>query len=234
MNSNKKPRVIAVIPCLNEEKFIAAIVTGALPHVGRVLVVDDGSTDNTAAVARAAGAQVIQHGSRQGAGAATRTGLEEALRASAEVMVTLDGDGQHNPLEIPQLVQPITGRTADLVIGSRFLCAAAVPRYRKLGIDLITWMYNAGHNEKITDAQSGFRAYSVKALKVISITDAGFGFSVQSLVQARKHKLKIVEVPISCIYHNAGSTEDPLKHGTAVVLSVLRTRLSEEVIHKKR
>jgi glycosyltransferase involved in cell wall biosynthesis len=234
MHSAEKHNVIAVIPCLNEELFIAGIVSGALAHVDGVMVIDDGSTDATVSAAQKAGAEVIQHGSRLGAGAATRTGFEAALKSGAEIVVTLDGDGQHNPLEIPQLIQPVIDQGARLVIGSRFLCAAEVPRYRKLGIDLITWMYNTGHEEKITDAQSGFRAYSREALKVIHLTDRGFGFSIQSLVQVRKHGLKIVEVPVSCIYHGTGSSEDPITHGTAVLLSVLRTRLNEEVFHRKR
>jgi len=220
-------KIIAVIPCLDEENFIEDIVSRALVHVDRVLVIDDGATDATAAVAQKAGAEVISHAIRKGAGAATRTGFEAALKLGADIVVTLDGDGQHNPDEIPLLVQPVREGKADLVIGSRFLRAAEVPRYRKFGIDMITWMYNFGSNVKITDAQSGFRAHSRRLLESVSITHDDFGFSVDVLVQARKKGLLIKEVPISCIYHDQGSTENPVIHGLSVAAAVAWIRITK-------
>jgi glycosyltransferase involved in cell wall biosynthesis len=221
--------VIAIIPCLNEERFIGSVVSKAVKHVDKVIVVDDGSTDATAKVAREAGAEVISHKVRQGAGAATRTGFEAALKYGAGVVVTLDGDGQHNPDEIQSVVQPVLSGNADLVIGSRFLCAAKVAFHRKFGIDFITWLYNVGHKDKIVDGQSGFRAYGRKALEVIKITYPGFGFSIQTLVQPRNYKLKIMEVPISCIYHEEGSTQDPISHGLSVAWAVVKIRMKEEL-----
>ena len=222
-------RVVAVIPCLNEETYLGEVVNKTLNHVNAVIVVDDGSTDATAHVAGIAGADVISHSAKQGAGAATRTGFQAALRAGATIVVTLDGDGQHNPDEIPVLLAPILDGKADLVIGSRFLYDAKVPRLRKLGIDIITWLYNVGHKDKIADGQSGFRAYNRKALEVIKITYPGFGFSIQSLVQPRKSKLRITEVPVSCIYHDAGSTQDPITHGLSVAWAVVKIRIKEEL-----
>ncbi len=226
VNSNK---VVAIIPCLNEERFIGDVVARAIQHVDKVIVVDDGSSDNTAKAASLSGAEVISHGTRQGAGSATRTGFNAALKYGAEIVVSLDGDGQHNPDEIPAVVQPVLAGKADLVIGSRFLCTADVPVHRKFGIDAITWLYNVGHKEKIVDGQSGFRAYSRKALEVIKITYPGFGFSIQTLVQPRKNKLKITEVPVSCIYHDAGSTQDPISHGLGVAWAVIKIRMKEEL-----
>ena len=225
VNRNK---IVAIIPCLNEERFIGDVVARAIKHVDKVIVVDDGSSDNTAIVASQSGAEVISHGTRQGAGAATRTGFNAAIKYGAEIVVSLDGDGQHNPDEIPDVVKPVLAGKADLVIGSRFLCTAEVPVHRKFGIDAITWLYNVGHKEKIVDGQSGFRAYSRKALEVIKITYPGFGFSIQTLVQPRKNKLKITEVPISCIYHDAGSTQDPVTHGFSVAWAVIKIRMKEE------
>ena len=227
---NTTYEVIAIIPCLNEERFIGGVVDKVIKYVDKVIVVDDGSTDGTAAGARDAGAEVISHKTRQGAGAATRTGLNAAIKYGAAVAVTLDGDGQHNADETPGVLKPVLEGTADLVIGSRFLCAAEVPYHRKFGIDIITWLYNVGHRDKIADAQSGFRAYSRKALEVIKITYPGFGFSIQSLVQPRKNKLIIVEVPISCIYHDDGSTQDPITHGLSVAWAVVTIRLREELL----
>jgi glycosyltransferase involved in cell wall biosynthesis len=226
VNRNK---IVAIIPCLNEERFIGDVVARAIKHVDKVIVVDDGSSDNTAIVASQSGAEVISHGTRQGAGAATRTGFNAAIKYGAEIVVSLDGDGQHNPDEIPDVVQPVMAGKADLVIGSRFLCTAEVPVHRKFGIDAITWLYNVGHKDKIVDGQSGFRAYSRKALEVIKITYPGFGFSIQTLVQPRKNKLKITEVPISCIYHDAGSTQDPITHGFSVAWAVIKIRMKEEL-----
>lgn len=222
-------KIIAIIPCLNEERFIADIVERARKQVAAVIVVDDGSTDGTAAAALNAGAEVIKHGTRQGAGAATRTGFEAALKHGADIAVTLDGDGQHNPDEIPQLIQPVIKGQADLVIGSRFLRKADVPRYRKFGIDVITFMYNFGCRDRTVDGQSGFRAYSRKAMLAINITRTGFGFSIQTLVQARKHGMRIREAPVSCIYHDAGSTQNPITHGLGVAWEVVKIRIQEEL-----
>jgi len=227
MNSAEKPAIFAVIPCLNEEKFIAAIVTGALPHVGRVLVVDDGSTDATSSVAREAGAEVISHATRRGAGAATRSGFEAALQRGADIVITLDGDGQHNPAEIPLLLQPLLQDKADLVIGSRFINHETnIPAYRKLGVDFITWMYNLCVKSKVTDAQSGFRAFSRKLLESIDITHDDFSFSVEVLVKARRKGFRIAEVPVTCLYHEQGSTSNPVTHGFSVVIAVIGIRLS--------
>lgn len=227
-------KAIAVIPCLNEERFIGKVVAEAIKHVNKVIVIDDGSNDRTSAVAASAGAEVIKHVTRQGAGTATKTGFIEALRSGADIVVTLDGDGQHDASEIPIIVQPIREGKADFVIGSRFLYPANVPRYRKFGIDVITWLYNLGWKEKIVDAQSGFRAYSRKTIEAIDITYPGFEFSIQSLVRARKKRLKIVEAPVSCIYHDAGSTQNPITHGLSVLWGIVKIRLKEELFRTGR
>jgi glycosyltransferase involved in cell wall biosynthesis len=225
-------KAVAVIPCLNEEKFIGEVVMRAVKYVDEVIVINDASTDHTSAVAAAAGATVIRHDKSQGAGAGTRTGFKSALEHGADIVVTLDGDGQHDADEIPLLIQPIAAGEADIVIGSRFLKEAKVARYRKFGIDLITWAYNFGHREKIIDSQSGFRAHSRRAVEAMHITYPGFGFSIQTLVQARKKGLKIVERPISCIYHAEGSTLNPVVHGVGVMWAILKIRLKEELFSR--
>lgn len=234
MSAAKEMKCIAVIPCLNEERFIGNVVTRAKKHVDEVIVVDDGSTDNTSSIAEAAGATVVKHDKSRGAGAGTRTGFEAAIKKKAEIIVTLDGDGQHNADEIPILIQPVINGEADIVVGSRFLKEAKVARYRKFGIDVITWAYNFGHQSKIIDAQSGFRAHSRKAAEAMSITCPGFGFSIQTLVQARKKRLTIVERPISCIYHDAGSTLNPVVHGLNVLWAVFKIRMKEELLNREK
>lgn len=226
MQSIDKPNIIAVIPCLNEENFIADIVSKSLPHVDRVLVIDDGSTDATSSMARKAGAEIISHATRRGAGAATRSGFEEAIKLGADIVVTLDGDGQHNPAEIPLLLLPLLQGQADLVIGSRFIeHKTNIPYYRKFGVDIITWMYNLGSKVRVTDAQSGFRAHSRKLLESVAITHDDFSFSVEVLVKARKKGFRIAEVPVSCLYHDQGSTSNPVLHGLGVAFAIARIRL---------
>jgi len=226
MRNKKNPTVIAVIPCLNEEHFIADIVNRAKKYVDMVIVIDDGSTDSTAMTASNAGAQVVSHPVSRGAGAATRSGFMKAMNDGAEIVVTLDGDGQHNPDEIPLLIEHAVTENADLVIGSRFNGAdVRIKRYRRFGIDVITFLYNIGASVKITDSQSGFRAHSRKLLENIRITENGFGFSVQVIIQARNKGMKISSVPITCIYHEDGSTLNPVRHGLGVAFAVVKHRL---------
>jgi glycosyltransferase involved in cell wall biosynthesis len=232
-----KPILIAAIPCLNEEQFIGAIVTRARKYVDRVIVIDDGSTDNTSEVAKAAGAEVVRHERRRGAGAATKSGFEAAKTNDADILVTLDGDGQHNPDEIPRVLAPILHNGADLVIGSRFLQPTQqtqatqrtqgtnIRRYRKFGIDVITWLYNFGSKLRVSDSQSCFRAHSRRLVEAMNITEKGFGFSVEVLIKARKKGFVIAEVPISCVYHSQGSSLNPVIHGLGVAFSVVKLRL---------
>ncbi|MDH5696408.1 MAG: glycosyltransferase family 2 protein [Dehalococcoidia bacterium] len=225
--SNDRPKIIAGIPAYNEEQFIGEVVSKARRYVDEVIVVDDGSTDNTSEAAQATGAEVIKHKTCQGAGAATKTAFEAAKRSHADILVTLDGDGQHNPDEIPQLLTPILNREADLVIGSRFLQSnlRQIPKYRKFGIDVITFFYNFGSKVRISDSQCCFRAHNRRLIEAVNITEAGFGFSVQVLIQARKKGFIIKEVPISCIYHSQGSSLNPITHGLVVAFDVIKHRL---------
>lgn len=225
--SRDKPKIIAAIPAYNEGQFIAKIVSKARRYIDKVIVVDDGSTDNTSKVARAAGAEVIRHKTNQGAGAAVRTAFKAAKRGHADILVTLDGDGQHNPDEIPRLLAPILDGEADLVIGSRFLRSnfRQMPRYRKFGIDVITFLYNLGSKLKVSDSQCCFRTQNRRLIEAVNITDTGFGFSVQVLIQARKRGFNIKEVPVSCIYHSQGSSLNPVAHGLGVAFSVIKHRL---------
>jgi glycosyltransferase involved in cell wall biosynthesis len=232
----REPRIVIVIPCLNEEQFVGDIVTRARKYADQVIVIDDGSTDHTAEAAEKAGAQVIKHEIRQGAGAATRTAFEAARRYNADALVTLDGDGQHNPDEIPRVLAPILSGEADLVIGSRFLQynLKDVPKYRKFGIDVITWLFNFGSKVKVTDSQCCFRAHSRRLIETANITENGFSFSVQVLIQARKNSLVIKDIPVSCIYHPQGSSLNPVVHGLGVAWGVVRLRLKNEQLTSKR
>jgi glycosyltransferase involved in cell wall biosynthesis len=219
-------KIFVAIPCLNEERFIGDIVQRARKYVDKVIVIDDGSADNTSVVARDAGAEVIKHQVSLGAGAATSSGFKAAKAQGADILVTIDGDGQHNPDEIPRLIQPIIEGKADFVIGSRFMGVSSnMQRYRKFGIDVITGLFNMGAKTGITDSQSGFRAHSRKLLETVEINENGFAFSIEVLAKARKKGLAMVAVPISCIYHNEGSSMNPLLHGLKVVWGVIQFRI---------
>jgi glycosyltransferase involved in cell wall biosynthesis len=225
----RRAKVIAAIPCYNEEQFIGNVVRRVSQYVDQVVVVDDGSRDRTAEVAEAAGAVVVRHDANKGPGGAYKTCLQVARENGVEVLITLDGDEQHDPDELPRLLQPLLDGEADLVVGSRFLDQYKVPRYRKFGIDVITFLYNVGSKAKVVDAQSCYRGYNRKALDKLRITEDGFGFSVELLVQARKNGLRIVEAPISCIYHEASHSMNPVLHGVGVALKVLQYRWLHEI-----
>jgi glycosyltransferase involved in cell wall biosynthesis len=232
-----RPKVIVAVPCLNEEQFIGDIVARARRYVDTVIVIDDGSTDNTSEAAQAAGAEVIRHERRQGAGAATRSAFETAKTHDADVLITLDGDGQHNPDEIPQVLAPVLSGEADLVIGSRFLQSTQrtnIRRYRRFGIDIITWLYNLGSKKKVSDSQSCFRAYSRRLLESIKIAENGFSFSVEVLIQARGKGFAIREVPVSCIYHSQGSSLNPIVHGLGVAWGIFKLRFINKLLVPER
>ncbi|MFH1382039.1 MAG: glycosyltransferase family 2 protein [Chloroflexota bacterium] len=221
-----KGKVIAAIPCFNTERFIGNVVSQTVKYVDQVIVIDDGSTDNTVEIARTAGAVVISHGMNKGYGEAIKSCLEAGRTNAASILVTLDGDGQHNPDQIPALLVPIRQGDADMVIGSRFLNdEVKIPAYRRFGIQVITFLFNVGSHAKVSDAQSGFRAYSQKALGSIWTTEAGMSISVETIIKARKAGLRIKEVPISCQYHRQSSTKNPMVHGLSVALAVIRLRL---------
>ena len=219
-------KVLAAIPCFNEAGFIADVVKGVRKFVPEVVVIDDGSTDGTVEAAQLAGAFVIKHPAQQGAGAATKTAFLTAMERDVDILVTLDGDAQHDPDDLPAVLAPALEGRADIVIGSRFLRPGyVVPAYRKFGIDVITWLFNIGSKVKVTDSQSGYRAYTRKAVESLVPTEPGFSFSVETLIEARRLGLRISEAPISCIYHEYGSTKNPVAHGLSVALAVARLRL---------
>lgn len=228
-------KVVAVIPCRNEGTTIGEVVAKTLRHVDEVLVIDNRSTDWTAVIAEEAGAHVYVC-TELGAGASTRLGMSYALnpKREADVIITLDGDGQHDPDDIPILLKG--SWEADVVIGSRFLNGGyRVPAYRKFGIDIITWLYNVGYRNKLTDGQSCFRVFSKGVAKWLlergDLVEDGFAFSTEWLVKARRAGYLMTEVPIRCIYHReyaANSSTHPFAHGFSVALKTVKWRLWEK------
>jgi hypothetical protein len=223
-----QPFVVVGIPAFNEEHSIARVVLESLRFADAVVVCDDGSSDMTGEIAERLGAEVIKHEHNLGYGAAIRSLFERARELGADVLVTIDADGQHDPKEIPNVVKPITKGVADVVIGSRFIDAhgtAEMPTYRRFGARLITKLANGSSKNSVSDAQSGFRAYNKEAVERLSVVEAGMGASVEILLEASKHDLKICEIPSSCKYSTgdvATSAENPVTHGLSVVMSIIR------------
>jgi len=230
---SKKPLVIAAIPAFNEERTIAKVVYLAQKHVDKVIVCDDGSSDLTGEIAKSLGAELIRHERNLGYGAAIQSLFRRARELDVDVMVTLDADGQHDPGEIPMLVEPVLEGKADIVVGSRFLVDSgktnSVPKYRRLGIKAITGLTGAASKSGVSDTQSGFRAYGRKALDGLRLNEKGMGVSVEVLMEAEKQGLSVVEVPIECAYRGIEkpSTHDPLRHGASVVMSIVRLVVEE-------
>ena len=220
-----RQKVIVTIPCFNTASSISDVVSRSLQYADQVIVIDDGSSDDTAEKAKQAGALVISHCANRGYGEAIKSCFEAGKASEADILVTLDGDGQHNPEEIQSVVAPILNNEADMVIGSRFLSQQiTMPGYRRFGIKVITLLVNLGAKVKVYDAQSGFRAYSRQALDAISIKESGMSISVEILIRARKAGLRVEEVATSCQYHQSSSTKNPVVHGLEVAFSVVRLR----------
>jgi len=214
---------LVCIPAFNEEKTIGEIVEKSLQYADNVIVCNDGSTDNTEKKAKEKGAIIINHKKNLGYGAAIISLFEEARKQNAEIMVTLDGDGQHDPAEIPDLVKALTENKVDVVIGSRFLGKKTnSPVYRKTGIKIITSASNLGTDFKVTDSQSGFRVYSKKAIDLIHPTEEGMSVSTEILLKISNWDLSIAETPITVSYEGETSTHRPVPQGVSVLMNTLK------------
>jgi len=213
---------LVCIPVFNESSFIENIVKESLEHADKVIVCDDGSTDNTAEVATEAGAIVISHKKNEGYGAAITTLFNYAREQNTEIMITLDGDGQHSPSQIPLLIDAIISHNVDVSIGSRFLGGTSASKFRKTGIKIITSAVNYGTNLKTSDSQSGFRAYSQKAISAIHPTEEGMAVSTEILLKISNKGLSIAEVPIDISYGPDTSEHNSVSHGMTVMMNTIK------------
>jgi glycosyltransferase involved in cell wall biosynthesis len=205
---------LVCIPCLNVEQTIGDIVKRCLKHVDKVIVCDDGSVDQTSSKAEQAGAVVIKHSKNKGKGAALQSLFKYCKELTFDVMVTIDGDAQFLPEEIPKIIKPILDKTADVVIGYRFDDKTEMPSYRRFGNKFFDKMTKLAAELPFRDTQSGFRAYSQKAINSIHFSTHGFGVDSEILIDASKKNLKIAEEKITVIYNTGGktSTKNPVSH----------------------
>ncbi len=213
---------IALIPAHNEERFIGSLVLAARAYVDEVIVIDDGSQDRTVQIAERAGATVIQHQVNQGKAAAVNTGFNYVRWLTPAAVVMLDGDGQHSADDIPLVLAPILDGAADIVVGSRFLeVKSQIPAYRQVGQHGLTLATNLASGVQVSNSQSGFRAFSARALRELSFGQQGFSIESEMQFLAREHQLRVAEVPIKVTYAEPAK-RNPLKHGMQVIDGIVR------------
>jgi len=224
---------IVGIPAYNESETIGDVVARSLRYSDTVLVVDDGSKDGTPQIASEVGATVIRHETNKGYGGALKTIFREAHKRGAKRLVVLDGDGQHDPDDIPRLVGTQQSREADLVIGNRFAddVGTEMPRYRKLGLGVVNFLTNVSlgtfrRETWISDTQSGFRVYSERAIQTLSGDESindGMGASTDILDHLKRHGYTVAEAGTEIDYDvENGSTHQPLSHGFVLASNTLK------------
>ena len=215
-------KLTAVIPAYNEAKHIAQIVEQTR-QILPVLVIDDGSTDNTAELAEAAGAEVIRLSPNRGKGAAMRAGFSRALELGCEAVITLDADGQHNPREIDRFLEVYKAQPVDLIIGKRDF--SKMPLSRRLANTAGRWLFSWAMKRPIPDNQSGYRLISRALIKeLLDSTEQGFEFEVEMLVICLKEHFKLDWVKISTVYAGESSHIHPLAHARNFLRMIRITR----------
>ena len=223
---HKNKRVLAIIPCFNEEATIGSVVLKAKRYVDEIVVIDDGSSDNTKRVAEEAGAIVISHDTNKGKSAGIKTGFQYALNHDINYVVTLDGDGQHNADEIPILLGNILNSEMDISLGIRYGDDTEMPLWRRVGKRVLDYSTSFGNGGLVTDSQCGFRAFNKKALESLTPRLKGNAFSVESeqLILANELGLSTANVHVSCKYNSLKtktSTKTPTSHGLSVLGYIL-------------
>ncbi len=221
-------KILVAIPAFNEGATIGSVVLKARQFASEVIVVDDGSSDDTAETAALAGAHVIQHARNLGKGFAIRSAWLYAREHAAEAFVLLDGDHQHDPNDIPRLVETVLSGNSDVVIGVRWGKTSGMPMHRRVGKRALDYATAAATKHgMLTDSQSGYRVFSLKAVLALEPTENGLSIESQMLLEAQEKGLRISEVDIDARYDLDGSTLAPGKHG-ASVLGRIVTLVSEK------
>ena len=214
--------VVVAVPAYNEDRYIGSLVLKLRAGNRQVLVIDDGSSDDTAEVAEAAGATVISHPHNLGKTAAVETAFEQARHMNVDALVLLDGDSQHDPADIDAMVEPIFDGSAEMVVGSRFAgVRSAIPRWRVVGQHALTLATNIGSGLHLSDTESGFRAFSRRAVDEMRFTARGFALEPATQFQAKARGWKVVEVPIR-VHYGIPLKRNPVWHGVGQIDAILR------------
>lgn len=235
-NKERGVLISVVIPAYNEAANIERIINDVRQYTDLIIVIDDGSADDTGGLAKSLGATVVRHTRNKGKGFALKTGLIESLNHNPDIIVTIDADGQHDPSEIPRLVEPILRGECDIVVGSRFLegMVNEVPSLRAFGLSMIHLTSKLLIRSSVRDNQSGFRAYGKKVFDLISqYGSSGFGAETEQLAIAESHGFKIIEVPVSIRYIGLKNTSklNPFIHGSTIMSTIVRIAARRKPLH---
>jgi len=221
----KAIKIFAVIPAYNEEKNIAEVISKASKHTDQIIVVNDGSTDNTEKIAKETNAIVRSHIVNKGLGLTIRDAISEAMKLGANVIITIDADGQYDADQIPDLLKPILDGKADLVLGSRFKgTIARMPRLKKFGNKIITLIVRNLMNLDISDAQTGFRAIKREVIEHIIIS-ADYTYTQEMIIRAAAEGFHIDEVPVNFYERKHGKSRlirNPAEYGLNTSMTMLR------------
>lgn len=202
LKSSNNPLIYVVLPAWNESSVLRDVLV-EIQSAGyrNIVVVDDGSKDTTLEVAEGVlGVTALRHRLNRGKGAATKTGIEAAKLLGADIIITMDSDGQHNPADIDRLIRPITLGKADVVLGSRLMDPRGMPVHKILANwvgNAITWYF---YGLWVTDSQSGFRAYSKKAAHLINTRSDRYDYESEVIRELRLHRLSFIEIPVEVRY----------------------------------
>lgn len=200
-----------LIPAYHEGGRIGAVVREVLPFCARVVVVDDGSADDTAAAAREAGATVLVHACNQGKGAALQTGFDYAREQGAAFVLTMDGDGQHAPADIPGFLAAFARGDAKVLIGNRMEDPKAMPFVRRMTNRFMSWLLSRKMGQRVPDTQNGFRLYRTDVLPDMSGGEARFAAESEILLILARHGVRIGSVPVRIIYGDERSKIRPVR-----------------------
>ena len=220
-------RTLVVIPAYNAGKSVGGVVKSCRSVMNDILVVDDGSVDDTGAAAKAAGAEVVAHPHNRGKGAALKTGFAWALEHGFDDVITLDADAQHLPEEIPKFLECREKTRADLIIGGRsHLFGGMLPR-RRMANRFSAWSIGKAAGMQVTDSQSGYRLYSANLLRTVHLRTDGFDMESEVIVHAGRGGFKLVTIPINLGFVDGVSTSHykPLMDTLRIAWTVTRARL---------
>lgn len=214
MTVSEPLRVVAVIAAFNEGPNIREVVLGTRPHVDAVIVVDDGSTDDTAAAAKAAGAEVVRHPGNRGKGVAVRSGLDAVRGRGFSHVLLMDGDLQHRPADVPRLVAAAAAGDADVIVGARSFDRAQMPASRYWSNVIGSWALGGLVGVPIRDTQSGFRLIRLSALEPLTLTSTGYEIETEMLIRLARRGSTVREVPVALAYDGAPSKLRPIRDTT--------------------